>query len=61
MQETEILNLWKTYNKKLEENLIINKKKCGRYYPYKSQVISNIHETTKVFYYPGWYYVGCFC
>lgn len=26
MQETEILNLWKTYNKKLEENLIINKK-----------------------------------
>lgn len=26
MQESEILNLWKTYNKKLEENLILNKK-----------------------------------
>lgn len=26
MQETEILNLWKTYNKKLEENLVLNKK-----------------------------------
>ena len=26
MQESEILNLWKTYNKKLEENLVLNKK-----------------------------------
>ena len=26
MQETEILNLWKIYNKKLEENLVLNKK-----------------------------------
>lgn len=26
MQESEILNLWKIYNKKLEENLVLNKK-----------------------------------
>ena len=49
MQDTELINLWKSYDKKLEENLLFNKKNAEQITELKVQSLLASMRPTKIF------------
>ena len=49
MEDTEIINLWKSYDKKLEENLLFNKKNAEDITKIKVQSFLSSMKPMKIF------------